>query len=182
MTKSRAKLPQLAAFAANVRRERVARGMTQEKLAELMEVNSRTIQKIEAGKLNILLTTVLRLQKALNCSWDSLMKRSNIGQAARATFTTAPPSEKNRQVCGGLPTRRYEAGESFAVPARSSAPQTPLFRNCFQLMNGACCQLAWVLISTELSPSPSARAVNLMAPEVRLDLRIARQRPSNVVR
>jgi transcriptional regulator with XRE-family HTH domain len=75
VTKSRPKLPQLAAFAANVRRERVTRGITQEKLAELMEVNPRTIQKIEAGKLNILLTTVLRLQKSLNCSWDSLMRR-----------------------------------------------------------------------------------------------------------
>ena len=75
MTKNRPKLPQLAAFGANVRRERVARGLTQEKLAELMDVNSRTVQKIEAGKLNILLTTILRLQKALNCSWDSLMRR-----------------------------------------------------------------------------------------------------------
>ena len=75
MTKTRAKLPQLAVFGANVRRERVARGLTQEKLAELMDVNSRTVQKIEAGKLNILLTTILRLQKALNCSWDSLMGR-----------------------------------------------------------------------------------------------------------
>ena len=75
MPKSRSKLPQLAVFGANVRRERVARGLTQEKLAELMELNPRTIQKIEAGKLNILLTTILRLQKALGCSWDSLMRR-----------------------------------------------------------------------------------------------------------
>jgi transcriptional regulator with XRE-family HTH domain len=74
VTKNRPKLPQLAAFGANVCRERVARGLTQEKLAELIDVNSRTIQKIEAGKLNILLTTILRLQKALGCSWDSLMK------------------------------------------------------------------------------------------------------------
>jgi transcriptional regulator with XRE-family HTH domain len=73
--KTRVKLPQLATFGANVRRERVARELTQEKLAELMDVNPRTIQKIEAGKLNILLTTILRLQTALNCSWDSLMKR-----------------------------------------------------------------------------------------------------------
>jgi transcriptional regulator with XRE-family HTH domain len=75
VTQKRIKLPQLAAFGANVRRERVARGLTQEKLAELMEVNPRTIQKIEAGKLNILLTTIQRLQKALNCSWDALMSR-----------------------------------------------------------------------------------------------------------
>jgi len=65
--KSQPKLPDLGALGANVRRERIARGLTQEKLAELVEINPRTIQKIEAGKLNILVTTVLRLQKALNC-------------------------------------------------------------------------------------------------------------------
>jgi transcriptional regulator with XRE-family HTH domain len=75
VAKSRPKLPQLAVFGANVRRERVARGLTQEKLAEQMEVNPRTIQKIEAGKLNILLTTIQRLQTALGCPWDSLMRK-----------------------------------------------------------------------------------------------------------
>ena len=68
-------MPRARCFRANVRRERVARGLTQEKLAELMESESRTIQKIEAGKLNILLTTIQRLQTALGCSWDSLMLR-----------------------------------------------------------------------------------------------------------
>ena len=62
-------------FGANVRRERVGRALTQEKLAEMREVNPRTIQKIEAGKLNILLTTTQRLQAALDCSWDALMRR-----------------------------------------------------------------------------------------------------------
>ena len=46
---------------------------TQEKLAELVDLNIRTIQKIEAGHVNILLTTVLRLRKALGCSWDELL-------------------------------------------------------------------------------------------------------------
>ncbi len=75
MPKNRPKLPELGVLGANVRRERVARGITQEQLAEMIEVNPRTIQKIEAGKLNILVTTVLRLHKALKCSWDSLMPR-----------------------------------------------------------------------------------------------------------
>lgn len=74
MSSTSSGIPELARFGANVRRERVARKITQEKLAELMEVNPRTVQKIEAGKLNILLTTILRLQSALGCSWDSLMK------------------------------------------------------------------------------------------------------------
>ena len=66
---------QLRRFGANVRRERMQRGITQEKLAELVYLNTRTIQKIEAGNLNVLLTTVLRIQEALHCSWDDLLGR-----------------------------------------------------------------------------------------------------------
>ena len=64
---------QLRAFGANVRRERAAMKMTQEKLAELVDVNIRTIQKIEAGDINVLVTTAMRLQKALECPWGRLM-------------------------------------------------------------------------------------------------------------
>jgi transcriptional regulator with XRE-family HTH domain len=64
---------QLRAFGGNVRRVRMSRKITQEKLSELVDLNIRTIQKIEAGHVNILLTTVLRLQKALGCSWDVLL-------------------------------------------------------------------------------------------------------------
>jgi transcriptional regulator with XRE-family HTH domain len=64
---------QIKAFGRNVRRERMAKKITQEKLAELVDLNIRTVQKIEAGHVNILLTTVLRVQKALSCSWEDLM-------------------------------------------------------------------------------------------------------------
>lgn len=64
---------QLRAFGANVRRERTAKELTQEKLAELVDVNIRTIQKIEAGDINVLVTTVLRIQRALGCPWSKLM-------------------------------------------------------------------------------------------------------------
>ena len=57
----------------NVRRERNARNLTQEKLAELADLNIRTLQKIEAGELNVLITTAVRLQRALRCPWDSLL-------------------------------------------------------------------------------------------------------------
>jgi transcriptional regulator with XRE-family HTH domain len=63
----------IAAFGANLRRERMAREVTQEHLAELADLNIRTLQKIEAGETNILLTTVLRLQRALACRWEALM-------------------------------------------------------------------------------------------------------------
>jgi transcriptional regulator with XRE-family HTH domain len=64
---------ELERFGANIRRERSARNLTQEKLAELADLNIRTIQKIEAGELNVLITTAIRLQRALKCSWEHLL-------------------------------------------------------------------------------------------------------------
>ncbi len=65
---------QLKAFGINVRRLRNRSGLTQEKLAELADLNIRTVQKIEAGQTNILITTAARIQKALGCDWDRLMQ------------------------------------------------------------------------------------------------------------
>jgi len=39
--------------------------LTQEKLAERAQLATRTVQKIEAGEINILLTTSRRLREAL---------------------------------------------------------------------------------------------------------------------
>jgi transcriptional regulator with XRE-family HTH domain len=64
---------QLKAFGANVRRERVASGRTQERLAEKADLNISTLQSIEAGELNVLVTTAMRLQKAMGCDWTNLM-------------------------------------------------------------------------------------------------------------
>ncbi len=63
----------LKVFGDNVRRERCSQGLTQDQLAEQAEIATRNLQKVEAGELNILLTTVLRVQLALGCSWKSLM-------------------------------------------------------------------------------------------------------------
>ena len=57
----------------NVRRQRLAAGLTQEKLAELAELAPRTIQKIEAGQLDLLATTVGRLRAAVRCHYDDLL-------------------------------------------------------------------------------------------------------------
>jgi transcriptional regulator with XRE-family HTH domain len=65
----------LKAVGGNVRRLRLRTKLTQERLAELIGVYPRTVQKIEAGKLNILATTLGRLQAALGCSWEELMGR-----------------------------------------------------------------------------------------------------------
>ena len=60
-------------FGASVRRERVRKRMTQEALAERAEIATRNLQKIEAGEINILLTTAFRIQLGLRCPWKRLM-------------------------------------------------------------------------------------------------------------
>lgn len=64
---------ELSRFGANVRRERTAHKITQERLAELADLNIRTVQKIEAGEINILITTACRIQWAIGCTWEKLM-------------------------------------------------------------------------------------------------------------
>jgi DNA-binding XRE family transcriptional regulator len=64
---------QLETFGRNVRKQRAAVDMTQERLAELSELNVRTVQKIEAGQVNILITTAARIAAALDCRIDRLI-------------------------------------------------------------------------------------------------------------
>ena len=63
----------LQTFGDNLRRERMARGLTQERLAELADLNPRTVQKIKAGDITILVTTLLRLRAAIGCDWKRLL-------------------------------------------------------------------------------------------------------------
>jgi transcriptional regulator with XRE-family HTH domain len=72
MDNSRELRTQLKAFGDNLRRARVSRKITQEMLAEKAELNIRTLQKIEAGQTNILITTVIRLKHGLGCPWLEL--------------------------------------------------------------------------------------------------------------
>ena len=65
---------QLKRFGANVRRERYVQGLTQQQFAELVDLNVRTVQKIEAGEINILITTLLRIQRALRCRCGKLVE------------------------------------------------------------------------------------------------------------
>lgn len=60
-------------FGANVRRERNLKGLTQERLAELADLSLRNIQRVEAGEINVLMTTVVRIRRALGCSSDKLV-------------------------------------------------------------------------------------------------------------
>ena len=63
----------LTAFGGNIRRIRITRELSQERLAEMADLNIRTVQKIEAGQLNVLLTTALRIQRSLGCNPSELI-------------------------------------------------------------------------------------------------------------
>jgi transcriptional regulator with XRE-family HTH domain len=63
----------LQAFGANVRRLRYQLGWTQSRLAEAVDLELRTIQKFEAGDINVPLTTLYRMKRALGCPWDELL-------------------------------------------------------------------------------------------------------------
>jgi transcriptional regulator with XRE-family HTH domain len=62
-------------FGQNVRRERHQRNLSQEKLAEEVDLNIRNIQRIEAGEINVLITTAKRIKDALGCSWEDLFRK-----------------------------------------------------------------------------------------------------------
>lgn len=60
-------------FGQNVIRLRGVRGLTQEKLAELVDVDRRYIQRIEAGRANPGIDVLARLKLALSVSWTRLL-------------------------------------------------------------------------------------------------------------
>lgn len=65
----------LARLGACIQAERKAAGVTQERLAELVDLHPRVVQKIEAGDLNPKSTTLIRIQAALGCPWERLIPR-----------------------------------------------------------------------------------------------------------
>ena len=66
----------LTRLGANIERARKARGLTQEKLAETVDLHPRVVQKIEAGETNIKATTLIRIQAALGSPWESLVPKA----------------------------------------------------------------------------------------------------------
>ena len=73
MPKSKPLNAALKQLGGNIRRERMAQGMSQQRLAELADLNIRNIQRIEAGEVDVLLSTTSRIRKALNSQWQKLL-------------------------------------------------------------------------------------------------------------
>lgn len=59
----------------NIQLARRNAGLTQEKLAELVDLHPRIVQKIEAGEINPKSTTLIRIQAAIRCPWESIIPK-----------------------------------------------------------------------------------------------------------
>ena len=55
-------------------RLRMQRGLTQDDLAGLAEIDRRTIQRIEPGTANPGIDVICRVRTALAASWDELLR------------------------------------------------------------------------------------------------------------
>ncbi|MEP7366473.1 MAG: helix-turn-helix transcriptional regulator [Acidobacteriota bacterium] len=75
MPRTSAENAQLRKLGANLRRERSMKSLTQEQLSEKVNLSSRNLRKIEAGETNVLVTTFIRLCRALDCSADKLIPK-----------------------------------------------------------------------------------------------------------
>ncbi|XXY48535.1 helix-turn-helix transcriptional regulator [Sorangium sp. So ce269] len=78
--------------AANTRRLRQRRGMTQEALANAADLDLRFIQKIESGRYNISLRTLLAVASALEVAPNALLRRAILDETRRGR----PPKARHR--------------------------------------------------------------------------------------
>ena len=65
---------QLKTLSRNIRRLREQAGLTQERLAEKADIAPRSLQFIEAAQFGASLAVLIRLRRALDCRWDSLLE------------------------------------------------------------------------------------------------------------
>ena len=73
MKKSLSKAELLKKFGLNVKIARLKKGLTQEQLAELMNIHLTYIARIETGKINMSLGKILDLANTLNIDINKLL-------------------------------------------------------------------------------------------------------------
>jgi transcriptional regulator with XRE-family HTH domain len=65
--------PWLVLVGQRLKEARIGAGFTQEQLAEKADLAPRTVQKIEAGQITILISTLRRLRAALDCDYHDIL-------------------------------------------------------------------------------------------------------------
>ena len=75
--KSKARSAWLKRLGDNVRRNRMEKGITQQQLAEIVDLTIRNVQRIEAGKIDVRLRIMVRIRKALSCPLENLIPKNS---------------------------------------------------------------------------------------------------------
>ncbi len=83
--------PQRRRFGKNLFQLRKSRGLTQARLAELADVESRYVQWLEYGRSWPSLAVLARLRNALKCDWNELLEGCEIPDPKK------PPATKARE-------------------------------------------------------------------------------------
>jgi transcriptional regulator with XRE-family HTH domain len=74
MAMDRTPQAQLKTFGGTLRRLRERRGLTQERLAERAGIASRYLQTLESGGKGCSLAVLIRLRRALDVHWGTLLR------------------------------------------------------------------------------------------------------------
>jgi transcriptional regulator with XRE-family HTH domain len=73
---------QLEFIAANVQRLRARMGLTQEEFSEATEIEGRFLQRVERGRVNMSIETLLRLAGGLGVAPARLLRRARLTPGA----------------------------------------------------------------------------------------------------
>jgi transcriptional regulator with XRE-family HTH domain len=73
----------LSYIGANVRRLRQQRGLTQAALAEALDVELRTVQRIESGKANVAISTLVEIGDLFGVKGTDLLKEAEMPEVKR---------------------------------------------------------------------------------------------------
>jgi transcriptional regulator with XRE-family HTH domain len=63
----------LKTVGANIRRLRMRKNITQQTLSERADLDIRTVQRVEAGKIDVLFRTLNSIRLALRCDWKDII-------------------------------------------------------------------------------------------------------------
>jgi DNA-binding XRE family transcriptional regulator len=91
------------------------------KLAEKVDINIRNVQRIEAGEINILITTAKRIKTALECSWDDLMEKGG-GTGEREARPLARIGDVLSIMPGGKVSEISDILPPFGLPGSGHPP------------------------------------------------------------
>ncbi len=112
-------------MAENLKKMREAKGFAQAEMAEIAHVETNTYQRYEYANLNVPMSKIYRLSRALDCTVDELLVSSRLRgvprPAARPESARVSPSPPPRRSLGGW--IRQGVMQTLRRPPRKTSPK-----------------------------------------------------------